>query len=48
MNANCLTSDQPNQSSPVFQERTNNLGKNFLYTVLVFLALCLVSYIVHA
>ena len=45
MNSNCLTCDQP---SPVFKDRGNNIGKNFVYTVLVFLALCLVSYAMHA
>jgi len=45
MNTNCLSCDQP---SPTFKDRTDNIGKTFVYTVLVFLALCLLSYVVHA
>lgn len=48
MNSNCLSPDQSSFVSPVFKDRGNNIGKNFVYTVLVFLALCLVSYVVHA
>jgi hypothetical protein len=48
MNSNCLTCDDPSFVSQVFKDRGTNIGKNFVYTVLVFLALCLVSYAVHA
>jgi hypothetical protein len=46
MNTNCL-SNQEQFESPLLNERTKGLGRNFLYTVLVFLALCALSYIAH-
>lgn len=46
MNSNCLTSEEQ-FSSPLLNERNKSLGRNFLYTVLVFLALCAVSYVLH-
>jgi hypothetical protein len=47
MNANCLSSEEP-FSSPLLTERNKSLGRNFLYTVLAFLALCAASYVLHA
>ena len=47
MNANCLHCEEP-FSSPLLNERNKSLGRNFLYTVLVFLALCAASYVLHA
>jgi hypothetical protein len=47
MNTNCL-SGQDGLSSPLLNERTRGLGRNFLYTVLVFVVLCAVSYVLHA
>lgn len=32
-------------SSPLLKERNKSLGRNFLYTVLVFAALCAISYL---
>jgi len=46
MNTNCLPREE--FSSPLLNERNKSLGRNFLYTVLVFLALCAVSYVLHA
>jgi hypothetical protein len=46
MNTNCL-SNQEQFESPLLHERTKGLGRNFLYTVLVFLTLCALSYIAH-
>ena len=48
MNSNCLTCDMESPSSPTYKERSEKIGKTFVYTLLVFLALCLVSYVVHA
>ncbi len=47
MNSNCFSTEEP-FSSPLLNERTKNLGSNFFVTVLVFLALCAISYLVHA
>jgi hypothetical protein len=47
MNTNCL-SNQDQFESPLLNERTKGLGRNFLYTVLVFVALCALSYIAHS
>jgi hypothetical protein len=47
MNTNCLPGEE-SFSSPLLDERNKSLGRNFLYTVLVFLALCAVSYVLHA
>ena len=47
MNSNCLSSEET-FSSPLLNERNKSLGRNFLYTVLVFLALCAASYALHA
>ena len=33
-------------SSPLLKERNKSLGRNFLFTVLAFAALCLVSYLI--
>lgn len=44
MNTNCL-SLQDTFSSPLLNERTKDLGRNFLYTVLIFVALCAVSFL---
>jgi hypothetical protein len=46
MNTNCL-SNQEQFESPLLHERTRGLGRNFLYTVLVFATLCVVSYVLH-
>lgn len=34
-------------SSPLLEERNKRLGRNFLYTVLAFAALCVVSYLMN-
>jgi hypothetical protein len=47
MNSNCLSTEEA-FSSPLLNERNKSLGRNFLYTVLVFLALCAASYVLHA
>ena len=47
MNTNCLPREE-SFSSPLLNERNKSLGRNFLYTVLAFLALCAVSYVLHA
>jgi hypothetical protein len=47
MDTNCLPREE-SFSSPLLNERNKSLGRNFLYTVLVFLALCAVSYVLHA
>jgi hypothetical protein len=46
MNTNCLP-NQEHFESPLLHERTKGLGRNFLYTVLAFAALCVVSYLLH-
>ncbi|HET6255677.1 MAG TPA: hypothetical protein VFE32_16490 [Puia sp.] len=46
MHTNCL-SNQEHFESPLLNERTKHLGRNFVYTVLAFAALCAFSYIVH-
>jgi hypothetical protein len=46
MNTNFL-SNREHFESPLLHERTKGLGRNFLYTVLVFAALCVVSYLLH-
>jgi hypothetical protein len=46
MNTNCL-SNHDGFESPLLSERTRGLGRNFLYTVVAFAALCVVSYILH-
>jgi len=48
MNDNCLTRGEDYFTSPLLNERTRSFGRNFLYTVLVFAALCLVSYVIAA
>jgi len=48
MNDNCLTCGEDFFSSPVIDERAKSFGRNFLYTVLVFAALCVVSYMFNA
>jgi hypothetical protein len=48
MNDNCLTGGEDYFSSPLLNERTQRFGRNFLYTVLVFAALCVVSYMINA
>jgi hypothetical protein len=35
-------------SSPLLEERNKSLGRNFLYTVLVFGTLCAISYLVNS
>ncbi|WP_188930586.1 hypothetical protein [Puia dinghuensis] len=35
-------------SSPLLEERNKRLGRNFLYTVVVFAALCAISYFINA
>ena len=47
MDTNCLPREE-SFSSPLLNERNKSLGRNFLYTVLVFLVLCAVSYVLHA
>lgn len=39
----CLNSEE-HFSSPLLKERNKSLGRNFLYTVVVFVALCVISY----
>ncbi len=46
MNTNCLPREE--FTSPLLNERNKSLGRNFLYTVLAFLALCAASYVLHA
>jgi hypothetical protein len=46
MNTNCLSNREPFES-PLLNERTKGLGRHFLYTVIAFLALCVLSYLVH-
>jgi hypothetical protein len=46
MNTNCL-SNREHLESPLLHERTKGLGRNFVYTVLAFAALCVVSYLLH-
>jgi hypothetical protein len=46
MNTNCLPR-QESFDSPLLNERTKGLGRNFFYTVLVFVALCALSYVLH-
>jgi hypothetical protein len=48
MNDNCLNCGEDFFSSPLLNERTKSFGRNFLYTVLVFASLCLVSYMISA
>ncbi|HEV3411530.1 MAG TPA: hypothetical protein VG101_03585 [Puia sp.] len=45
MDTNCLPKDS--FESPLLHERTKGLGRNFIYTVLAFAALCVVSYLLH-
>lgn len=47
MNNNCLTGREDYFSSPLLNERTKSFGRNFLYTVLAFAALCFVSYLMN-
>ena len=44
MNQFCLNCEDT-FSSPLLQERNKSLGRNFLYTVLAFVALCAISYL---
>ena len=44
MNQFCLNCKET-FTSPLLEERKTSLGKNFLYTVVVFAGLCLVSYL---
>lgn len=46
MNSNCLPG-QESFDSPLLNERTKDLGRNFFYTVLIFAALCALSYVLH-
>jgi hypothetical protein len=46
MNTNCLPNREQFQS-PLLNERTKGLGRNFLYTVLAFATLCVISYLLH-
>ncbi|HUB60259.1 MAG TPA: hypothetical protein VL978_06150 [Puia sp.] len=46
MNTNCLSKNEA-FDSPLLHERTKGLGRSFLYTVLAFAALCVVSYLLH-
>ena len=46
MNTNCLP-NHDSFDSPLLHERTQGLGRNFFYTLLVFVALCAASYILH-
>jgi hypothetical protein len=46
MNSNCL-SNREHIESPLLHERTQGLGRNFIYTVLVFAVLCVASYLLH-
>ena len=45
MNQFCLNCEDT-FSSPLLEERNKRLGRNFLYTVVVFATLCVVSYLV--
>ena len=47
MNNNCLPVEEDYFSSPLLNERTQRFGRNFLYTVLAFAALCVVSYLIN-
>ena len=44
MNQFCLNCKET-FTSPLLEERNKRLGQNFLYTVLVFGALCVASYL---
>ena len=44
MNQFCLTCEDT-FTSPLLNERKNGLGRNLLYTVLVFAVLCIASYL---
>jgi hypothetical protein len=46
MNSNCLP-NHDSFESPLLNERTKGLGRNFVYTALAFAALCIVSYVLH-
>jgi hypothetical protein len=45
MNHYCINHEE-SFSSPLLKERNKRLGRNFLYTVLVFAALCAISYVI--
>ena len=45
MNQICLNREET-FSSPLLKERNKSLGRNFLYTILVFAVLCVVSYLI--
>jgi hypothetical protein len=45
MNQFCINCEDT-FSSPLLKERNKSLGRHFLYTVLVFGALCVVSYLI--
>jgi hypothetical protein len=45
MNQFCLNCEDT-FSSPLLKERNKSLGRNFLFTVLAFATLCLVSYLI--
>lgn len=47
MNSNCLPRQESFDDSPLLNERTKGLGRNFFYTVLIFAALCALSYALH-
>gem|GEM_PF-728846 len=47
LNNNCLAPNGDQFSSPLLDERTKSFGRNFLYTVLAFATLCVVSYLVN-
>lgn len=45
MNHYCINREET-FSSPLLKERNKSLGRNFLYTVLVFAALCAISWLI--
>jgi fatty acid desaturase len=47
MNQFCINCEDT-FSSPLLKERNKSLGRNFLFTVLAFAALCAVSYLIYA
>jgi len=46
MNQFCLNCKET-FTSPLLEERNKRLGRNFLYTVLVFGTLCAISYLMN-
>lgn len=47
MNQFCLNCREA-FTSPLLEERNKRLGRNFLYTVAVFAALCVISYLINS